>query len=201
MKDFKFAQKMCAKGFLAVAMLMSESVLFAQGAGSSNTSDWVWNVTVEDPQGKMADTVSVCLLTESTTSLEALDAAIANGSFVVTNAPLHFLMKQGRQDVKFKAPYTVNEIYRHGIYALFSNADPLKSACYSVGYWVPNRDELALSSPPPGYYFDSTGNVVLCHCNISTITFANAKRTGWSNVAMPANHPLSIVIVHSTSKP
>ena len=167
--------KICAKGFLIGVVLVLGSVLFAQTDSSSNASAWAWNVTVKDTQGRIDTSASAYLLIDTTISLEALDAAIAKGSFDPKTALRNFTLKQGNQTVYFKVPYTTEEFNTHGIYAVFSATDPLKSKYYSVGYFSAFRDNMAFL--PPGFYYDSKTNLVPCYCNMSTMNFSNAKRT------------------------
>ena len=169
-------QKRCVKPLFCFALMLG-AAFFAYAEGLSKTSEWIWNVTVEDPQGRMGATASVYLLTDDVVSLESLERSVTNGSFNAQIALRRFSLKLGKQDVKFNVPYEVATFNRHGIYALFSEADPSKSKYYSVGYFSAFRGG-GLAFPPPGYYFDSDGKVVPCHCNMSTISFANAKRLG-----------------------
>ena len=153
---------------------------FAHAEGSSKTSEWIWHVTVEDPQGKMGNTASAYLLTDDVVSLESLERSVTNGSFNAQIALRCFSLKLGTQDIKFNVPCELSAFNQHGIYVLFSDANPSKSKYYSVGYFSAFRGGIAF--PPPGYYYDSGGKVVPCHCNESKITFAHAKRTGWNGV-------------------
>jgi len=198
MENGGVGQRIRNKLSLGIAALVLGFVLFAQ-ADNSNTLAWAWSVTVEDPQGRIDSGASVYLLIDTAISLEALEAAIAKGNFDPKTALRNFTLKQGTQTVYFKVPYTTEEFNEHGIYALFSATDPLKSKYYSVGYFSAFRDNMGFL--PPGYYYDSEANVVPCYCNMSTVSFANAKRTGWYGVLTPTSHPLSIVIVHGTGKP
>lgn len=163
-------------GMIFVIFALMLGTAFPTRADGAPESAWAWLVTVEDPQGRMGATASLYLLTDAAMALESLDSAIANGTFDAQIASRRFLVQPGRQQINFKVPYELFTFNQHGIYVLFSDADPSKSQYYSIGYFSAFRDK-KFGLPPVGIYQDSNGELVPCHCNMSTVTFANAKRT------------------------